>query len=119
MVRRAPRPACQAGLMVPDPDAQGEFRLRAVAIGAFAPAALFGLAEGAMLPVIVASAYARGASTSVAAFIGALIGIGSFVTNIPAGILATRIGERRAMLAAAAITVAGLLLCVVNLGRGS
>lgn len=72
-----------------------------------------------MLPVIIGSAYASGASTSMAAFIGALIGIGSLLTNIPSGILATRIGERRAMLVAAAITIAGLALCVVNLGRGS
>ncbi len=47
-----------------EPDS-GEFRLRSVAVAAFAPATLFGLAEGAMLPVIVASTYARGASTSV------------------------------------------------------
>jgi MFS family permease len=96
----------------------GEFRLRSVAVPAFAPATLFGLAEGAMLPVIVASTYDRGGSTSVAAFIGALIGIGSLVTNIPSGVLATRVGERRAMLVAAAITVVGLLLCAVNLGKG-
>jgi MFS family permease len=105
--------------MAPDLPHSGEFRLRSVAVAAFAPATLFGLAEGAMLPVIIASAYARGASTSMAAFIGALIGIGSLLTNIPSGILATRIGERRAMLVAAVITIAGLLLCVVNLGRGA
>ena len=98
--------------------ASEDFRLRSVAIAAFAPATLFGLAEGAMLPMIVASCSERGASTPVTALIVALIGIGSFVTNIPAGMLATRIGERRAMLAAAAITGAGLVLCVVNLGRG-
>ncbi len=96
-----------------------EFRLRSVAIAAFAPATLFGLAEGAMIPVVVASAYARGATTSIAAFIVALIGIGSLLTNIPAGILATRIGERRAMLVAAVVTVVGLLLCVLDLGKGS
>jgi MFS family permease len=99
------------------PDDPGEFRLRSVAVAAYAPAALFGLAEGAMLPVIVASAYARGGSTAAAAFLGALIGLGSLVTNIPAGILATRVGERRAMLIAAAVTFAGLLLCLINLGR--
>lgn len=99
--------------------APGEFRLRSVAVGAFAPATLFGLAEGAMLPVIIASAFARGASTSMAAFIGALIGIGSLLTNIPAGILAKRIGERKAMLIAAVLTVLALVLCVVNLGRGA
>jgi MFS family permease len=96
-----------------------EFRLRSVAFAAYAPATLFGLSEGSMLPVIALSALDRGASTSIAALIGALIGIGSIVTNIPSGILATRIGERKAMLVAAAITVIGLSLCLVNLGRGT
>lgn len=90
-----------------------------MALPAFAPAALFGLASGAMLPVIVASAYERGASTAVTAFIGSLLGIGSLLTNIPSGILATRVGERRAMLVAAAVTVGGLVLCVVDLGHGA
>src|SRR5579875_2127954 len=104
--------------MGPQPASSGEFRLRSVAIAAFAPATLFGLTQGAILPVVVSSAYARGASTSMAAFIVALLGIGSLVTNIPSGVLATRIGERRAMLVASAITISGLLLCLVNLGKG-
>jgi MFS family permease len=93
-----------------------EFHLRSIAVAAYAPATLFGLAEGSMLPVITLSAIDRGASTSIAALIGALLGIGSIVTNIPSGILATRIGERKAMLAAAIATAAGLVLCLVNLG---
>jgi MFS family permease len=101
----------------PVPGEADDFSLRSVAVAAYAPAALFGLAEGAMLPVIVASTYARWASTSMAALIAALIGIGSLVTNIPSGILATRVGERKAMLVAAGITAAGLVLCLVNLGR--
>ncbi|HEU5418987.1 MAG TPA: MFS transporter [Streptosporangiaceae bacterium] len=96
-----------------------EFRLRSIAVAAYAPATLFGLAEGAMLPVITLSAIDRGASTPVAALIGALLGIGSIVTNIPSGILTTRVGERKAMLAAAAATAAGLVLCVINLGHGA
>ncbi len=98
---------------------QDGFELRSVAVPAFAPALLFGLSEGSLLPVIVASTLARGASTSVAALIGALLGIGSLITNIPAGRLATVIGERRAMLIAALITALGLLLCVVDIGRGT
>jgi MFS family permease len=95
-----------------------EFRLRSVAVAAFGPATLFGLAEGAMLPVIALSSIDRGASTAIAALINALLGIGSIVTNIPSGILATRIGERKSMLVAAAVAVAGLILCLVNLGHG-
>jgi MFS family permease len=90
-----------------------------VAIAAFGPATLFGLAEGAMLPVIALSSIDRGASTATAALINALLGIGSIVTNIPSGILATRIGERKSMLVAAAGAVAGLILCLVNLGHGA
>src|ERR1700733_5109067 len=79
-------------------DAVGEeFRLRSVAIAAFGPATLFGLAEGAMLPVIALSSIDRGASVAIAALITALLGIGSLVANIPSGILATRIGERKAI----------------------
>jgi MFS family permease len=96
-----------------------EFRLRSIAVAAYGPATLFGLAEGAMLPVITLSAIDRGASTSIAALIGALLGIGSIVTNIPSGMLTTRIGERKSMLAAAAATAAGLVLCIVNLGHGA
>jgi MFS family permease len=95
-----------------------EFRLRSVAVAAFAPATLFGLAEGSMIPVIALSAYHRGASTAIAALIGSLLGIGSIVTNIPSGMLATRIGERKSMLVAAVITVIGLAFCLVNLGHG-
>jgi MFS family permease len=96
---------------------QDDFRLRSVAIAAFAPATLFGLAEGAMLPAIAPSAFDRGASPSIVALIGALLGIGSIVTNIPSGILATRVGERKAMLIAAGVTILGLGLCIVDLGR--
>ena len=72
-----------------------------------------------MLPVITLSAIDRGASTAIAALIGALLGIGSIVTNIPSGILATRIGERKIDARGRGRTVAGLALCLVNLGRGA
>ena len=92
-----------------------EFRLRSVAVAAYGPATLFGLAEGAIFPVIALSAIDRGATTSIAALVAALIGIGSIATNIPSGILATRIGERRAMLVASGITIIGLAFCLVDL----
>src|ERR1700729_2433123 len=92
-------------------DAVGEeFRLRSVAIAAFGPATLFGLAEGAMLPVIALSSIDRGASAAIAALITALLGIGSLVTNIPSGILATLSSERSAKLVAAAGRGGGLTL---------
>ena len=98
---------------------QGDFRLSSVAVAAFAPATLFGLAQGAMLPAIAPSAFGRGASASTVALIGALLGIGSIVTNIPSGILATRVGERKAMLIAAGVTILGLGFCILDLGHGT
>ncbi|MDX6345053.1 MAG: hypothetical protein QOH87_5191 [Trebonia sp.] len=71
-----------------------------------------------MLPVITLSVIGRGASTSIAALIGALLGIGSIVTNIPSGILATRIGERKSMIVAAIATAVGLAVCLIDLGHG-
>lgn len=97
----------------PDPES---FRLRDIAVAAYGPSALFGLAEGAMLPVITLSALERGASLSTAAFIAALLGIGSILTNIPAGALTTRIGERWSMVLAAAASAVGLLLCILPFG---
>jgi MFS family permease len=93
-----------------------EFRLRSIAVAAYGPATLFGLAEGSIFPVIALSAIDRGATTSVAALVAALIGIGSIATNIPSGILATRIGERRSMLVASAITIVGLVFCLIDVG---
>ncbi|MCL2516706.1 MAG: MFS transporter [Microbacteriaceae bacterium] len=93
-----------------------EFRWRSILVPAYGPATLFGLAEGAIFPVIALSAIDRGATASVAALVAALIGVASLLTNIPAGVLATRIGERRSMLVASVITVAGLAFCLVDVG---
>ena len=52
-----------------------EFRLRSVAVAAYGPATLFGLAQGSMLPVIALSAIDRGASPAIAALIGVMAGL--------------------------------------------
>jgi MFS family permease len=91
-----------------------DFRLRSVAVSAFGPSALFGLSQGAMLPVVAISAIQRGATESLAGVVVALIGIGALVSNIPAGVLTARFGERRSMVAAAVITVIGLAICLVS-----
>lgn len=94
--------------------ADGEFSLRSIAVAAFGPSVLFGLAEGAILPVIVLSATRElGASVALASLVAALVGVGAIVANIPAGALTTRVGERRAMLAAAGLTLVGLAACLV------
>jgi MFS family permease len=92
------------------------FRLRSVAVSAYGPSLLYGFSSGVIAPVIAISAIERGASIAVAGLVVSLMGIGSIVSNIPAGVLTTRIGERRSMIWAAAINAVGLALCVADVG---
>jgi MFS family permease len=96
----------------PDPP----FRLRSVALTAYAPSVLYGFSSGVIAPVIALSAIERGASVAVAGLVVSLMGVGSIVSNIPAGVLTTRFGERRSMVAAAAMSAAGIAVCLVDVG---
>jgi len=95
------------------PSSPEEFSLRRMAIPAFGPSLMFGLCEGTILPVLALSARALGASLAAAGLIVALIGLGSLLANVPAAWLATRFGERRAMVGAAAFALVALVLCLV------
>lgn len=89
-----------------------DFSLRSIAIPAFGPSLLFGIGEGAILPIIPLSSIAMGSSLAGAALIVSLIGIGSLVSNIPAAIVTARFGERRGMLGAALLSLSAMLICV-------
>jgi MFS family permease len=78
----------------------------------YLPSLLFGIGQGAVVPVLVVSARDLGASLAVAGFVVALMGIGKIVADVPAGILADRVGERRAMLVAVAVALVSLVVCV-------
>ena len=92
------------------------FTLRKIAVAAFGPSLLFGLGEGAILPVIALSARNRGASVALAALIVTLIGIGSLLSNIPASMLTMRYGERRAIIGAGLWGAVAMVLCTVGDG---
>jgi MFS family permease len=87
-----------------------EFSLRPILIPAFAPAALFGIAEGAVLPVVALTARDLGGSIAVASLVVALIGIGSLLSNIPSVLITTRYGERTAIIVAGGVGAGALLL---------
>ena len=93
-------------------DRPGDFSLWSIAIPAFGPSLLFGIGEGAILPVIPLSARGMGSSLAGAALVVALIGIGSLVSNIPASIITAKFGERVGMVGAATLSLGALLLCV-------
>ncbi len=89
------------------------FSLRKIAVPAFGPSFLFGLGEGAILPVIALTVRQLGGSVALAALMVTLIGIGSLVTNIPASMITTRYGERWAIVGAGAWGALGMALCVL------
>jgi len=89
------------------------FSLRKIAVPAFGPSFLFGLGEGAILPVIALTVRQLGGSVALAALMVTLIGIGSLVTNIPASMITTRYGERWAIVGAAVWGALGMALCVL------
>ncbi|WOB08630.1 MFS transporter [Piscinibacter gummiphilus] len=88
--------------------------LRRIAVPAFGPSLLFGIGEGAILPILPLTARDLGGSVSVAALMVALMGIGSLVSNLPASVFTMRFGERRAIVAAALWAALGLVLCAVT-----
>lgn len=88
------------------------FSFRALAIPAYGPSLLFGLGEGAILPVLPLSARSLGASVAIAATMVVLINIGSLVFNVPSSVITDRYGERMAIVGAAIVGVlaSGLFL---------
>ncbi|NYT84120.1 MFS transporter [Pollutimonas harenae] len=88
------------------------FRWRQIVIPAFGPSLLFGISNGAILPVIALSAIALGASHAMSGVIAALIGFGSLMCNIPAAVITSRFGERRSLMGAAVVGACALAICI-------
>ena len=79
----------------------------------YGPTLLFAIGQGAILPVIALSARELGASVGVAGLVVALAGVGLILGDLPAGALADRLGERRAMIVGVLATGVGLVGCVL------
>lgn len=101
-----------------------DFRLRDVAVPAFAPTIVNAVGHAAVLPVLALLARELGASVGQAAFVVALLGLGSLVASLPAGALVARLGERRGLALAgvaeaAAMVAAALAPTVLLLGAAA
>lgn len=92
------------------------FSLRRIALPAFGPSLMLGIAEGAVYPVLALSALELGAGAAVAGFIVALVPIGQMLGNLPAAAVASAWGERRAMVGAALAGLVALALCLLAPG---
>lgn len=94
-------------------DPAAGFDLKRLAIPAYGPSLLFGLAEGAMLPVIPLSARDLGGSVAEAALMITLINIGSLLFNVPSSMITAKYGERHAIIGASVIGAVAGACCMV------
>jgi MFS family permease len=82
---------------------------RSIALPAYGPTVLVSIGQGAILPLIALSARDLGASVTVAALLVALTGVGQLIGDLPAGALAARIGEQRALVLACSVDTLALV----------
>ncbi len=84
-----------------------------IAPSVYLPALLYGIGQGAIAPVVALSALHLGAPIAVASLVVAAAGVGQVIGDIPAGALATKFGERRAMVLATVLVSFALAACLV------
>ncbi|MCT9820394.1 MFS transporter [Microbacterium sp. W1N] len=75
----------------------------------YGPTVLFGLGEGAVIPLIPVIASELGADVPMAALVASALVVGQLCGNIPAGWAVARIGERATMALGAVIAFAGVV----------
>ncbi|MFD6392174.1 MFS transporter [Nocardia sp. NPDC055029] len=93
-------------------------RLRSLVWPVFAPMALYGVGVGAAAPMYALRALDLGASAGAAGLIVALGGLGMVLTDLPAGRIVARIGERAAVGVGSVLGTVGVLAAIFapNLG---
>ncbi|MDQ0029054.1 MFS transporter [Arthrobacter bambusae] len=96
------------------PNSAPLFNIRGIAVPAFGPGLLFSLGQGAILPVVALSALQLGASVAMAAVIVTLIGLGSWVFNLPASMITLKFGERWSIVSAAAAGALAMVAAAVS-----
>ena len=77
----------------------------------YLPTAVSFIGFGAIIPLVPLTARALGASVAEAALVVALMGIGSLLGALPAGVIADRFGEKRSLVGALVVDIACLLVC--------
>ena len=90
-----------------------EFRIRSLTLPVYLPTFLFAVGQGAAIPMLPLIALDMGLSVPLAGLLVGLRAVGNLLFDIPAGMLVSKFGERKAMLFGAA------LLTVVAIGIGT
>ncbi len=101
------------GDAVPAPEGLGGFLSRSALLGVYLPSLCFEIAVGAITPMIALHGLDLGASAGLAGVLAAMLAIGQILGDVPAGALAARVGDRRAMLIASAVSLVALAACAM------
>lgn len=88
--------------------------LKGLMLPVFLPVVVTEIGNGAATPVIAVTTTQFGGSTAIAALMVSLLGIGRVLGDIPASILAERLGDRRSMMVAAAISFVAYGTCLLS-----
>jgi MFS family permease len=83
--------------------------MKSLVLPVYLPTALFGIGEGAIIPVIPASAESLGANLPTAGLIAGALMIGTVLADLPAARIVNRVGERTSMIWASFIAAIGIL----------
>lgn len=97
----------------PAPQGLGGFLTRSALLGVYLPSLCFEIAVGAITPMVALRGLDLGASAGLAGVLAAMLAIGQILGDVPAGALAARVGDRRAMLVASAFSLVALAACAV------
>lgn len=92
---------------------QPPFRWRSIVVVVLAPSLVFSMGQFALVPVLPTLARSLGTDLGGAALIASMLVVGQLVGDIPSGAVVARIGERRAMVAAAGLALLGALTLLV------
>lgn len=84
-------------------DNPGEFRIRSLTTSVYIPSFVFATGMGAVAPIIPLLALDIGLSVSLAAALVVVQSLGTLLFDVPAGLIISRFGERKAMPTAAAV----------------
>ena len=88
-------------------------QLRRTLVGVYAPTLAYSVGAGAVVAVVALRAVELGADLALAGLVVALLGVGQIAGDVPAGALAARVGDRRAMLLASGLSVAAFAACAL------
>ncbi|MGV8912962.1 MAG: MFS transporter [Rhodoglobus sp.] len=90
------------------------FSWRSIGLPVLLPTLLFSIGEGAIIPLIPIAADSLGATLAIAGLVAAVLTLGELFGNIPSGWLISRIGERPAMIGASALSIVGVVICILS-----